>query len=118
MLAVDAARDRVREVGWVLDHVADLEADFLAFYGVDDMLALPGPRFLRLAMRTVAYQGVMAARAEAIRRADAEPTPTPRAAAAPVSDPNGPRVVPGDRAALAADPVFGDLMEIGGARRG
>lgn len=118
MLAVDAAYARVREVGWVLDHVADLEADFLAFYGVDDMLGLPGPRFLRLAFRVPAYAGVMAARAETIRRAETEPAPVTPRAAARVADPNGPRVVPGDRTALAADPVFGDLMEIGGARRG
>jgi hypothetical protein len=121
MLAVDAAHERVREVGWVLDYVADLEADFCALYRVDDMLALPGPRFLRLAQRTPAYAGVMAARAEGIRRAE-EDQPTParpaREVPAPRDGPHGPRVVPSTRAALAADPVFGDLIEMGGARRG
>jgi hypothetical protein len=48
----------------VLDHLGDLEADFLRFYGIHDMLALDGPRFFRLAYRVFAYQGVMTARYE------------------------------------------------------
>lgn len=49
----------------MLDHLDDLDADFRVFYRVDDMEALPGPRFLALAVRVFAYQGVMAARATA-----------------------------------------------------
>lgn len=70
MLAIDAVDARVSEVGWVLDYLPDLEADFLALYGVDDMLALDGPRFLRLAVRMPAYAGVMQARAQALLDAE------------------------------------------------
>lgn len=70
MLAVAAAEPRLTEIGWILDYLPDLEADFRAFYRVDDMLALPGPEFCRLASRTVAYAGVMQARAQALQSAD------------------------------------------------
>lgn len=70
MLAVADVEPRLTEIGWVLDYLPDLEADFRAFYGVGDMLALPGPEFCRLASRTVAYTGVMQARAQALQSAD------------------------------------------------
>lgn len=42
-----------------------MDADFLAFYGIDiDIQDLAGPRFFALAERTFAYGGVMARRAE------------------------------------------------------
>ena len=47
---------------WVVDHLDDLDADFRAFYRIDDMEQLDSVRFLRLAYRTYAYGGVMAAR--------------------------------------------------------
>lgn len=47
---------------WVLDHLEDLEADFLRFFRVVDISTLDGPRFFRLAARTFAYDGVMSAR--------------------------------------------------------
>lgn len=49
----------------MLDHLDDLDADFRVFYRIDDMEVLPGPRFLALALRVFAYQGVMAARVAA-----------------------------------------------------
>lgn len=53
------------QVGWVIDYLPDLDADFLRFYGIDiGADALDGPRFLNLAQRVSAYGGVMAARAE------------------------------------------------------
>ena len=118
---------RCDEVGWVLAYLDDLESDFSALHRVDDMYSMPAPRFFRLACRMTAYAGVMQVRADALLRASEmtaaapaeHPPPAPRAA--PVvarEDPNGPRVVPGDRSALAADPVFSSLIEIGGARRG
>lgn len=47
---------------WVLDHLDDLESDLSRFHRVDDLHALDGPRFFRLAARVFAYGGVMAAR--------------------------------------------------------
>lgn len=51
---------------WVLDHLDDLDADFRVFYRIDDFEELSGPRFLALAVRAAAYQGVMAARVSAM----------------------------------------------------
>lgn len=61
-----AVGDRVEELVWVLDHEADLDADFLAIYGIDleQADALTAPRYFALAHRLTAYQGVMAARVE------------------------------------------------------
>lgn len=80
MHAVDVTDARMAEVGWIVDYLADLEADFRAHYHLSsaDMLALPGPEFFRLATRTVAYAGVMQARAQALQGAD-------EAASAPVA---------------------------------
>lgn len=49
----------------MLDHLADLESDFSRFHRIDDMLALDGPRFFRLAWRIAAYDGMLARRIEA-----------------------------------------------------
>ncbi|MYS15165.1 hypothetical protein [Streptomyces sp. SID4982] len=50
---------------WVLDHEDDLDADFLAIYGIDLLeQEVPGPRYFALAHRLTAYQGVMAARVD------------------------------------------------------
>ena len=59
-------RERVQQVGWVIDHLPDLDADFLRFYGIDLEYDrdLTGPRFLALAQRVAAYGGVMAARVQ------------------------------------------------------
>src|SRR5690606_13969645 len=53
------------EVAWVLDHEADLDADFLRFFpqlGIHPTEVLDGPRFFALARRVAAYGGVMAVR--------------------------------------------------------
>ncbi|KPM55731.1 hypothetical protein ACG83_10660 [Frankia sp. R43] len=49
---------------WVLDHLADIESDLSAIHRIEDMYALSGPRFFRLAWRLAAYRGVMRMRAE------------------------------------------------------
>jgi hypothetical protein len=50
---------------WVLDHLDDLDADFLAIYGIDlEQVDVSAPRYFALAHRLPAYQGVMAARVE------------------------------------------------------
>jgi len=57
--------DRIEEVLWVLDHLEDLDADFLAIYGIDlEQVEISGPRYFHLAHRLTAYQGVMAARVD------------------------------------------------------
>lgn len=48
---------------WALDHEADIDADFLAIYGIDlEQADVSGPRYFALAYRLTAYQGVMQAR--------------------------------------------------------
>ena len=87
---------------WVLDHLPDLEADFLVFYRVEDIEALSGPRFLSLALRVFAYQGVMAARVmEQQERGSATTSGTEV------------RQVESSRAAISADPVLGELVSWG-----
>jgi hypothetical protein len=87
---------------WVLDHLADLEADFLVFYRVEDIESLTGPRFLSLAMRVFAYQGVMAALAAAQQDNGASRNGTEV------------RQVEPTRAAVLADPAFAGLVSWGG----
>lgn len=87
---------------WVLDHLDDLDADFLAIYRVDDIESLSGPRFLALAARTAAYQGVMAARIAAQQQAGSEQG-------------GEVRQVDADQASIAADPALGSLVSWGGA---
>lgn len=102
-----------------MDYLDDLESDFSVLHRVDDMYAVPGPRFLRLAARTVAYQGVMQARAQGLM--DAEATESAPTSQAPMSG-GGTRVLGnGDRMvevaptrdALRADPVMSGLIEMG-----
>lgn len=77
--------ERTPQVMWVLDYLDDLDADFLAFYGIDlNEAELSGPRFFALANRLTAYSGVMSARVEAEREKDEDgttPAPTRQAAA-------------------------------------
>lgn len=63
---------RVQEIGWVLDHLDDLDADFCRFYRLD-WRSLDGPRFLSLAARVVAYGGVVYQ--QAMKAAQDEPEP-------------------------------------------
>jgi hypothetical protein len=69
--------DRITEVSWVLDHLDDLDADFLAVYGIDleQADAISARRYFALAHRLTAYTGVMAARAET-EREQSEPNRT------------------------------------------
>lgn len=46
----------------MLAHLDDLRSDFSAIHRIDDMYALSGPDFMRLAYRLPVYQGVMQAR--------------------------------------------------------
>lgn len=87
----------------MLDHLADLEADFRAIYRIDDMRSLSGPRFFRLAWRVAAYSGVMAARVNA--QADDDEQPARRGASTGQVE----RVEP-TRTAIEADPILSSLI--------
>ncbi len=100
-------RQRVGEIGWVLDHLVDLDADFRALYHMTpaDVLDIPGPHFLALAWRTTAFQGVMGARLAALEN---ETGPNTRGRAARPGD----RVVESSRTQIMASDL-GDLIEFG-----
>ncbi|MFI2761403.1 hypothetical protein ACH5A3_21415 [Streptomyces echinatus] len=71
---------------WVLDHEEDVDADFLAIYGIDLLeQEVSGRRYFALAHRLTAYTGVMAARVEEEResRPSTSSTPTRTSTAAP-----------------------------------
>jgi hypothetical protein len=78
----------------VTEHLDDLEADFLAIYGIEDMYDLTGPKFLALAYRVSAYQGVMRLRAHEVHE-EPEPDLDSYSTAAP-----GDRVVASTRLGL------------------
>lgn len=63
---------------WVLSHLDDIDADFLAIYGIDlEQVDVPARRYFALAYRLTAYTGVMAARVEEEREQQpASTTPT------------------------------------------
>jgi hypothetical protein len=88
-----AVSDRIEEVLWVLNHQEDLDADFLAIYGIDLLeQEISARRYFALAYRLTAYQGVMAARAEEEReQRDPTPstTPTRTSTAPPTRQGNG-----------------------------
>lgn len=46
----------------MIDHLADLRSDLSRFHRVDDIERLDGPRFMELAWRVSAYEGVIAMR--------------------------------------------------------
>ncbi|MDQ0758692.1 hypothetical protein [Streptomyces canus] len=77
--------DRAEELLWVLDHLDDLDADFLAIYGIDlEQVEISARRYFALAYRLTAYTGVMAAVAEEEREdrpASTAPTRTSTTAA-------------------------------------
>ena len=87
----------------------DLDADFRVFYRIDDIESLSGPRFMALALRVFAYQGVMAARATGLEQ---ESRPAPQA----ISNTNygtEVRQVESTREAISADPVLAGLVSWG-----
>lgn len=85
MLTTERVERRVGEVAWTHTHVHDLVADFAALYGEPDMLALPSRRWLQMASRLPAYDGVMRARVEGLMAAPGAATSAP-AAAPPVRE--------------------------------
>lgn len=88
----------------MLDHLDDLEADFLVFYGMEplDILSISGPRFFALAYRVGAYDGALAAR----MAADEAP-----ARSRGSSTQNADRTVEGSRAAIESDSALSGLID-------
>lgn len=75
---LEAVEERTVQTHWVLDHLDDLDADFLAIYGIDlDTTDISARRYFALAHRLTAYTGVMAARAEAEREDQPTASTTP-----------------------------------------
>lgn len=69
---------RTEQIAWVLVYADDLDADFLAHYGIDlEEDDISARRYLALAQRTFAYSGVMSARADAQREASDSAAPAP-----------------------------------------
>ena len=63
--------ERTEQIVWVPDYERDLDADFLALYGIDlEEDTISAKRYFALAHRLPAYQGVMAARVENEREQD------------------------------------------------
>jgi hypothetical protein len=53
---------------WVLEYEDDLDADFLAIYGIDlESASITGPRFFKLATRLPAFEGVFKTRLDNMR---------------------------------------------------
>lgn len=80
--------ERVAELLWVLDHQEDIDADFLAIYGLDlEHVEISARRYFALAYRLTAYMGVMAAVTEKERdqRQPTSTTPTRTSSTAPPS---------------------------------
>ena len=103
-------RERVGQLGWMLDYLDDIASDMSVFHRIDDVTALDGPRFFRLAWRLSAYTGVMQARVVAESEADHD-RPT-----APSADPyrGSPREVnPGTKASLMAEGAFQGIFSFG-----
>lgn len=90
-------------MAWVLDHLADLDADFLAIYrmGLEEAVdTMSGPRLLALCWRLPAYAGVLAA-----RLAHESPEPSQARPAAGVTE------VAGDRRSLQANADLAGLID-------
>ncbi len=98
----------------MLNHLDGLDADFRVFYRIDGIAdgifpaSLTAPRFLALAHRTGAYEGVMAAR---IAEADREDQPAGNGAQAPAQRAAGVEQVESTPAVLKAHPGLAGLIE-------
>jgi hypothetical protein len=99
---------RAVQMMWILDHLADLDADFRVFYRMSWKQAVAdttGPELMALAWRVSVYQGVMAAR-HAAWQAEQEATVRRSTGGREVH-----QVVESTPTALAAN--MGDLFDIG-----
>lgn len=84
-----------------------------AFHRIDDVRAMPAPRFINLALRLVAYKGVVRMLIERAQH-DAQTNGTPAAAphaAMSSGDIRQNRTIPSDAATLTTDPALAGLFE-------
>jgi hypothetical protein len=82
-------------------HLGDLESDMSVFHRVDDLYELDGPRFMRLAWRIGAYNGMITRRVQA---AQEDPAPSPLA-----GEPAPARLRSAPARAVREQPAVGDL---------
>jgi hypothetical protein len=88
---------------WVLDHLDDLESDFSAVHGIENMYDLPSRKFLAMAMRISAYEGVMSARLVKKHEAGQQgPTPPPQTPQTAPQRPEEAKELPSSLGALSA----------------
>lgn len=89
----------------MINHLADLEADFRTFYHLTpaDVVKMSGPHFLALAYRVSAYDGVITARAQA--EDERNGTTTTR------GEPGG--RVESTPQAIRSDPALADMIDYG-----
>lgn len=115
MLMLEESEARFDEVSWVLDYLDDLESDFSVLHRVDDMYGIPGPRFLRLAVRLPAYDGLMRARAESLMAATEVEDAPPVSRSEPAGSggvAGNVKVIEPTREALSSS-AFAGLIEMG-----
>lgn len=76
---------RLEQIGWTINYLRELEADFLVFYRIADPWSMPAPRFFRLALRIPYYAGAMQAKImaeqERLETPSARTTDTPQISA-------------------------------------
>lgn len=88
-----------------MDHLDDIASDLSAFHRIDDIGALDGPTFWRLAWRLPAYSGVMRAIITAEQQEATADEPTSRARQQDIN--------PGTQLTLASDPAFAGIFSFG-----
>ncbi|MGW3196351.1 hypothetical protein ACWDBD_17530 [Streptomyces sp. NPDC001118] len=96
----------------MLDYLDDIASDMSVFHRIDDVTALDGPTFFKLAWRLPAYTGVMQARA----LAESEPSsPAQPATQQPFTYGGAARqdINPGTKATLMAEPAFAGVFSFG-----
>lgn len=104
-------RERVGQLGWMLDYLDDIASDMSVFHRIDDVTALDGPRFFRLAWRLSAYTGVMQARVVAASEADRD---RPAASGADLYvGAHREEINPGTKASLMAEGAFQGIFSFG-----
>ena len=55
-------KELLAQYGWIWNHLDEVEADFLRFYGIDEPVdLLPGSKFFKLAKALPAYNGAVTA---------------------------------------------------------
>lgn len=106
--------ERTAQLAWVLDHLDDIASDLSVFHRIDDVDAMDGPTYFRLAWRLAAYQGVMQARAIATRD-EKQPPDRPFEYSQPQSSQMRAGINPGTKTTLQAEPAFHGIFSFGTA---